>query len=57
MKSTSPFAADGKNKAKPDPRAVSRAEKKVQLPTANPNHLKIIKSATVGHIRGGHAFH
>jgi hypothetical protein len=57
MKSTTPFGGNGKNKAKPDVRATTRSEKKVHLPAPNPNHLKIIKSATVGHIRGGHAFH
>jgi hypothetical protein len=57
MKSTMPFAGDGKNKAKPDAKDVIRSEKKLQTPTQNRNQLKIIKSATVGHVRGGHAFH
>ena len=57
MKSNMPFAGDGKNKAKPDAKDVIRSEKKLQTPTQNRNQLKIIKSATVGHVRGGHAFH
>jgi len=57
MKSTIVFAGEGRNKAKPDARIAGRTEKKVHTTSANPNRLKIIKSATVGHVRGGHAFH
>ncbi len=57
MKSTIAVAGEGRNKAKPDTRIASRSEKKVHATTTNPNRLKIIKSATVGHVRGGHAFH
>lgn len=57
MKSTILFAGEGKNKAKPDAKLASRAEKKISTVSSSPNRLKIIKSATVGHVRGGHAFH
>jgi hypothetical protein len=57
MKSTMPFNREGTNKAKPDSKIALRSEKKLQTATQNPNRLKIIKSATVGHVRGGHAFH